>query len=113
MTKLRIRARLPPGYGDGIESRAKAGQGFRNLAIVMLICIAMIYVALVFQFKHAIKPAMCSLRFRTASVGSLAALLVMGAPFGFMAFLVVASLIGVIVSHIIVLFDFIEERHKR
>jgi multidrug efflux pump subunit AcrB len=32
-------------------------------------------------------------------------------PFGFMAFLGVASLIGVIVSHVIVLFDFIEEAH--
>ena len=35
----------------------------------------------------------------------------MGAPFGFMAFLGVISLVGVIVSHIIVLFDFIEEKH--
>jgi multidrug efflux pump subunit AcrB len=32
-------------------------------------------------------------------------------PFGFMAFMGVASLIGVIVSHVIVLFDFIEEKH--
>ena len=45
-------------------------------------------------------------------VAALAALYVMGAPFGFMAFLGVASLIGVIVSHIIVLFVFIEERHE-
>ena len=37
----------------------------------------------------------------------------MGAPFGFMAFLGIASLIGVIVSHIIVLFDFIEEKHEQ
>src|SRR5438270_11149518 len=36
----------------------------------------------------------------------------MGTPFGFMAFLGVASLIGVIVSHVIVLFDFIEEMHE-
>ena len=36
----------------------------------------------------------------------------MGAPFGFMAFLGIASLIGVIVSHVIVLFDFIEEMHE-
>ena len=36
----------------------------------------------------------------------------MGTPFGFMAFLDVASLIGVIVSHVIVLFDFIEEKHE-
>jgi multidrug efflux pump subunit AcrB len=37
----------------------------------------------------------------------------MGAPFGFMAFLGVVSLVGVIVSHIIVLFDFIEEMHAK
>src|ERR1041384_7563326 len=36
----------------------------------------------------------------------------MNAPFGFMAFLGVISLIGVIVSHVIVLFDFIEARHE-
>jgi multidrug efflux pump len=36
----------------------------------------------------------------------------MGQPFGFMAFLGVASLVGVIVSHVIVLFDFIEEAHE-
>jgi multidrug efflux pump subunit AcrB len=45
-------------------------------------------------------------------VGALAALWVMRMPFGFMAFLGIASLIGVIVSHIIVLFDFIEEKHE-
>ena len=37
----------------------------------------------------------------------------MGSSFGFMAFLGIASLIGVIVSHVIVLFDFIEEMHER
>ena len=36
----------------------------------------------------------------------------MGEPFGFMAFLGIISLIGVIVSHIIVLFEFIEERRE-
>jgi multidrug efflux pump subunit AcrB len=44
-------------------------------------------------------------------VGSLIGLDVMGQPFGFMAFLGIISLVGVIVSHIIVLFDFIEEKH--
>jgi len=38
-------------------------------------------------------------------------LAIMHQPFGFMAFLGVASLVGVIVSHVIVLFDFIEEAH--
>jgi multidrug efflux pump len=37
----------------------------------------------------------------------------MGSSFGLMAFLGIASLIGVIVSHVIVLFDFIEEMHEK
>src|SRR5262249_61170537 len=37
----------------------------------------------------------------------------MGVSFGFMAFLGIAALIGVIVSHVIVLFDFIEMMHER
>jgi multidrug efflux pump subunit AcrB len=39
-------------------------------------------------------------------------LAVMGQPFGFPAFMGVASLVGVIVSHVIVLFDFIEASHE-
>jgi multidrug efflux pump subunit AcrB len=37
----------------------------------------------------------------------------MGTSFGFMAFLGISSLVGVIVSHIVVLFDFIEEARER
>jgi multidrug efflux pump subunit AcrB len=45
--------------------------------------------------------------------GAVIALWIMNASFGFMAFLGIASLIGVIVSHVIVLFDFIEEMHAK
>ncbi|HKB12930.1 MAG TPA: efflux RND transporter permease subunit [Vicinamibacterales bacterium] len=103
---------LPPGYT--LEIGGEYGEqvkGFGNLAVVMLISIAMIFVALVVQFRHAIKPLIVFAAIPFGVVGALAALWVMGAPFGFMAFLGVASLIGVIVSHIIVLFDFIEEKH--
>jgi multidrug efflux pump subunit AcrB len=47
------------------------------------------------------------------AVGALLALLVLGTPFGFMAFPGIASLIGIIVSDVIVLFDFIEEVHEK
>jgi multidrug efflux pump subunit AcrB len=104
---------LPTGYrleiGGEHEEQVK---GFRNLTAVMLISIALIYLALVFQFKHAIKPFIVFAAIPYGVVGALAALWFMGAAFGFMAFLGVISLIGVIVSHIIVLFDFIEERHE-
>ena len=46
-------------------------------------------------------------------VGVVLGLSITRTHFGFMAFLGVASLIGVIVSHIIVLFDFIEEARER
>jgi multidrug efflux pump subunit AcrB len=105
--------RLPPGYEIEIGGeREEQLKGFRSLSIVMLISIVLIFLALVFQFKHAIKPMIVFAAISYGVVGALAALWFMHTPFGFMAFLGVASLIGVIVSHIIVLFDFIEERHE-
>jgi multidrug efflux pump subunit AcrB len=79
----------------------------------MAISVFMIFVALVMQFNHAVKPFLVFAAVPYGVVGALIALAVMGVPFGFMAFLGVASLVGVIVSHVIVLFDFIEEMHEK
>src|SRR5262249_34413478 len=46
------------------------------------------------------------------AVGALGSIWIMGMPMGFLAILGITSLIGVIVSHVIVLFDFIEEQHQ-
>jgi multidrug efflux pump subunit AcrB len=109
-----LQRRLPPGYrmeiGGEYEEQAK---GFTNLSIVMMISVAMIFLALVIQFKHAVKPLIVFAAIPYGTAGALATLWLMGSTFGFMAFLGVASLIGVIVSHIIVLFDFIEEMHEQ
>jgi multidrug efflux pump subunit AcrB len=78
--------------------------------MVMVISVALVFLALVFQFKNAIKPVLVLAAAPYGMIGAFAALWIMGEPFGFMAFLGVASLVGVIVSHSIVLFDFIEER---
>jgi multidrug efflux pump subunit AcrB len=103
---------LPPGYKMVIGGEYdKTKSGFKNLAIVMAISTFAIFLALVFQFKNGIKPLLVLAAAPYGMVGAFAALWVMHEPFGFMAFLGVASLIGVIVSHSIVLFDFIEERH--
>lgn len=105
--------RLPPGYKMAIGGEEeKQNEGFADLAVVMAISIVAIFLALVFQFKHAVKPFLVFAAIPYGWVGAFAALWIMGEPFGFMAFLGVASLVGVIVSHIIVLFDFIEERRE-
>jgi multidrug efflux pump subunit AcrB len=105
---------LPPGYRIVISGeQAKTVQGFKNLTVVMAVSIALIFLALAFQFKHSIKPILVLAAAPYGVVGALIALYVMGSAFGFMAFLGIASLIGVIVSHVIVLFDFIEEMHEK
>ena len=109
-----FQASLPPGYTMVIGGeKAKQLDGFRNLAIVMGISVAAIFLALVLQFNHAVKPLLVFAAVPYGTMGALFALFIMGTPFGFMAFLGVASLVGVIVSHVIVLFDFIEEMHEK
>ncbi|HEV8135630.1 MAG TPA: efflux RND transporter permease subunit [Pyrinomonadaceae bacterium] len=103
---------LPAGYRMEVGGEEEEQvRGFIDLTIVLLISVAGIFVALVLQFKNAIKPFIVFAAVPFGMVGALAALWIMGAPFGFMAFGGIVSLVGVIVSHIIVLFDFIEEKH--
>ena len=105
----RLTAALPPGYridiGGEYEEQIK---GFKELAMVMLISVLCIYLALVAQFNNLVKPLIVFAAVPYGMTGALVMLTIMGKPFGFMAFLGVVSLIGVIISHIIVLFDFIE-----
>src|SRR5213594_4567131 len=109
---LELQRSLPIGYkmevgGEEEEQR----KGFRNIAIAMAISVTLIFLALVIQFKNAVKPFIVFAAIPYGMVGAFAALYLTGTPFGFMAFLGIASLVGVIVSHVIVLFDFIEEKH--
>jgi len=104
---------LPPGYHLIFAGEYKEQtKGFADLSLAMISSVIAIYLALVIQFRHALKPLIVFAAIPFGLVGALAALYVMREPFGFTAFLGIASLIGVIVSHIIVLFDFIEERRE-
>ena len=113
MPRLRaLQASMPPGYQMQIGGEYyKTKSGFKNLAMVMGISTLAVFLALVFQFKNAIKPLLVLAAAPYGMIGAFFALWIMHEPFGFMAFLGVASLVGVIVSHSIVLFDYIEERH--
>lgn len=109
---MELAASLPPGYKLEIAGEEeKQKDGFADLTMVLAISVASIFLALTFQFRNAIKPFIVFAAVPYGVVGALFALWIMGAPFGFMGFLGVVSLVGVIVSHIIVLFDFIEEKH--
>jgi multidrug efflux pump subunit AcrB len=110
----RFAASLPPGVRLQIAGEMEKQQsGFTELALILGISIAMIFLALAVQFQNAVKPLIVFGAIPYGMVGAIAALGVMGSPFGFMAFLGIVSLVGVIVSHVIVLFDFIEEAREK
>src|SRR6202007_3438635 len=112
MPKLKqFQKQLPPGFIFRFAGEQKEQvSGFGDLTTVLVICVCAIYLALLAQFKHAFKPLIVFAAIPYGVVGAIVSLAIMGQPFGFMAFLGIISLIGVIVSHIIVLFEFIEAR---
>lgn len=114
MPKLKeFQKQLPAGFIFRFAGEHKEQlNGFQDLTTVLVICVFSLYLALLAQFKHAVKPLIVFAAIPYGAVGAIIALAIMGQPFGFMAFLGVISLIGVIVSHIIVLFEFIEERRE-
>jgi len=109
----KFRSTLAPGVRMEIAGEYKEQvNGFSELTVVLVISVLLIYIALVVQFKSAMKPMLVFAAIPYGMTGAIASLWLMDSPFGFMAFLGVVSLVGVIVSHIIVLFDFIEERRE-
>jgi multidrug efflux pump subunit AcrB len=105
---------FPAGYrwefgGEKFEQ----DKGFKSLTVALIVSFLAIYLALVLQFNSATQPILVYAAVPFGVVGGLIGLLLFGSTFGFMAFLGVASLAGLIISHVIVLFDFIDEmRHK-
>ncbi|MCC6678387.1 MAG: efflux RND transporter permease subunit [Phycisphaerales bacterium] len=105
---------FPPGYrwefgGEKFEQ----DKGFKSLTLALIVSFLAIYLALVLQFNSATQPLLVYAAVPFGIVGGLLGLLIFRSSFGFMAFLGVASLAGLIISHVIVLFDFIDEmRHK-
>lgn len=102
--------KLPPGYqlelaGENKELR----QNQAEMANVMLLSLALIAAAMVIQFNSITKSAVVMLAVPLGLIGALIGLGVTGSPVGFTGLLGIVSLAGVIVSHIIVLSDFIEE----
>ncbi|MEI7635708.1 MAG: efflux RND transporter permease subunit [Syntrophus sp. (in: bacteria)] len=110
----KIGKQLPSGYKMEIGGEEEEqGKGFKELTIVLATCVFSIFLALVFQFRNAVKPLLVFAAIPFGMVGAYAGLYFMNLPFGFMAFLGIISLVGIIVSHIIVLFDFIEEMREK
>jgi multidrug efflux pump len=114
MPKLdEFRAQMPGAYKFEIAGEyEEQKKSFKAMAVVFVLLVVMIYLALVAQFRSAIKPLIVFVALPYGAVAAVVGLVTMHSPLSFMALLGIISLMGVIVSHVIVLFDFIEERHE-
>lgn len=104
------RIELPAGTRleyAGEEKELK--QSKSEIGRVMLISLALITLAMVIQFNSVTKSLVVMLTVPLGIIGAFTGMAVMHASLGFMAFIGIMSLSGVVVSHIIVLSDFIEE----
>jgi multidrug efflux pump subunit AcrB len=106
--------KLEPGYemkfaGEDEELRKNKAE----MGLVMQISLALICLTMVLQFSSVIKSAVVMLTVPLGLIGALLGLWITGSPLGFMALLAMVSLAGVMVSHIIVLSDFIEHARSK
>lgn len=81
----------------------------REMERVLKISLALIALAMMVQFRSVMKSLVVMLTVPLGLTGAFAGMAATHASFGFMALIGIVSLAGVIVSHIIVLSDFIEE----
>ncbi|MGD0043083.1 MAG: efflux RND transporter permease subunit [Isosphaeraceae bacterium] len=104
----------PAGYryqfGGEKEEQTK---GFKSMSVAMIVSVLAIYLALVLQFNSLTKPLIVFAAVPFGMAGGMMGLLFFKVPLGFFALLGLSSLAGVIISHMIVLFEYIEEAHER
>ena len=106
--------KLDPGYelkfaGEDKELRENKAE----MGTVMQISLALIALTMVLQFSSVIKSVVVMLTVPLGLIGAVLGLFVTHSPLGFMALLAMVSLAGIMVSHIIVLSDFIEEARAK
>jgi len=107
-------AEWPPGYRFAVGGeKEEQTKGFKSIATAGIVSMLAIYLALVVQFNSLTKPLLVYAAVPFGMVGGLMGLLIFNVPLGFFAGLGLSSLMGVIVSHVIVLFEYIEEAHEK
>jgi multidrug efflux pump subunit AcrB len=105
---------IPPGYLVAHEGETKERtESFMSLGWAMMAAVILVYIVLVAQFNSYRQPIIIALSLPFGLVGAVLGLVITGYPFGFMAFLGVVSLTGIVVNDAIVLIDFINVKRSQ
>jgi multidrug efflux pump subunit AcrB len=105
---------VPPGYEISFHGQhEEVVESFISLARAAVVAVFLIYILLVIQFKSLSQPALILLAIPMALIGAIWGLRIMDQEAGFMAFLGMISLIGIVVNDSIVLLDYINNLRRR
>jgi len=105
-----LRAKLPAGYAVEIQGGAEdAAESQNSIAAKAPIMLLVILVLLMVQLQHFGKAMLVLATGPLGIIGAAMALLITGAPFGFVAILGVIALLGIIIRNSIILVDQIDQ----
>ncbi|MER8571065.1 efflux RND transporter permease subunit [Mesorhizobium sp. M1409] len=105
-----LRDGLAPGYKIEIQGGAEdSAESQASIAAKAPIMLAVIVVLLMIQLQHFGKAMLVLATGPLGIIGAAAALLISGAPFGFVAILGVIALLGIIMRNSIILVDQIDQ----
>jgi multidrug efflux pump len=105
-----LRAKLPAGYKVEIQGGAEdAAESQQSIAAKAPIMLLVILVLLMIQLQHFGKAMLVLATGPLGIIGAAMALLITGAPFGFVAILGVIALLGIIMRNSIILVDQIDQ----
>ncbi|ANK87340.1 MULTISPECIES: efflux RND transporter permease subunit [unclassified Rhizobium] len=108
-----LRDSLPAGYNVEVQGGAEdAAESQMSIAAKAPIMLAVIIVLLMVQLQHFGKAMLVLATGPLGIIGAAAALLISGAPFGFVAILGVIALLGIIMRNSIILVDQIDQDIK-
>ncbi|MDW6024386.1 efflux RND transporter permease subunit [Mesorhizobium sp. BAC0120] len=105
-----LRDSLSPGYKVEVQGGAEdSAESQASIAAKLPIMLVVIVVLLMAQLQHFGKAMLVLATGPLAIIGAAAALLISGAPFGFVAILGVIALLGIIIRNSIILIDQIDQ----
>ncbi len=105
-----LRESLPAGYSIEIQGGAEdSAESQNSIAAKAPIMLLVIVVLLMIQLQHFGKAMLVLATGPLGIIGAAAALLISGAPFGFVAILGVIALLGIIIRNSIILIDQIDQ----
>ena len=103
----------PEGYSYSIEGETRErDESFESLFSALIIGILLIYAILVLQFNSFNQPFVIFTALPMAFIGAILGLWITGNNFGFVAFVGMTSLVGIVINDAIVMLDFINSRLK-